>query len=64
MMTTMLTTTNFANRTQNKSDKPWIHVRAILVARIWMGLAFFSAGRSGTALAGRQQCSLADAVSV
>jgi len=60
-MTTMIfLTTGIANRTPVKSDKPWIHVRASLLERFWMGLAFFSADGPLAAWPGEQKNSLAD----
>ncbi len=58
---TFLTTGIFTNGTPVKSDKPWIHVRAKLLERIWMGLAFFSVDGPLAAWPGQQQCSEADA---
>ena len=48
-MITMLFVAETANtnsdthKTPVRSDKPWIHVRATLIAKLWMGLAFFPA---------------------
>jgi hypothetical protein len=61
-MMTMLLMNGVANKNTTRSDKPWIHLRAILAAKFWMGLAIFSAVRNGASLAGWQQYSLADAV--
>lgn len=54
-------TTGITNRTPVKSDKPWIHVRASLLERLWMGLAFFSVDGPLAAWPGKQKNSLADA---
>jgi len=51
-----------AKQTSTISHKPWIHLRAILTAKFWMGLAIFSAVRNGASLAQWQPYSLADAV--
>ena len=53
-------TTGITNRTSVKSDKPWIHVRARLLDRIWMGLAFFTVDGPLAAWPGEQKKSLAD----
>ena len=50
------------NRNSTRSDKPWIHVRAILIAREWMGLAFLTAVRPWAFPAGPRQYSLAGSV--
>jgi hypothetical protein len=42
-------------------DKPWIHVRAALIKKIWIGLAVFSTGGAWTGLPGQQQNFFADA---
>jgi hypothetical protein len=61
-MTTMtFITTGITNRTPVKSDKPWIHVRARLLERLWMGLAFFSVDGPLAAWPGEQPRSLANA---
>jgi hypothetical protein len=39
---TFFTTGIVKNGPPVKFQKPWIHVRARLLERIWMGLAFFS----------------------
>jgi len=59
--TTMALITNTANSTPEKSGMPWIHVRASLIKKLWMGLAVFSTGGTWTALPGQQQFSFADA---
>ena len=43
-----------ANTTSAQSDKPWIHVRAALIKKLWMGLAVFSTGGAWTAPSGQQ----------
>ncbi|HKV91773.1 MAG TPA: hypothetical protein VJW20_04405 [Candidatus Angelobacter sp.] len=53
--------TNTANGTPAKSVMPWIHVRAFLIKKLWMGLAVFSTGSIWTVLPGQQQFSFADA---
>lgn len=60
----MVLINSVSNRTSTRSDKPWIHLRAILTAKFWMGLAIFSAVRNNASPARWQQCSLADAVCV
>lgn len=57
--TTMALITNTANSTPEKSGMPWIHVRASLIKKLWMGLAVFSTGGTWTALPGQQQFSFA-----
>jgi len=57
---TFLTTGN-TRKTPTKSDKPWIHVRANLLERIWMGLAFFSVDGPLTAWPDKQKNPLPDA---
>jgi hypothetical protein len=44
-----------ANTNSTQPDKPWIHVRAALIKKLWMGLAVFSTGGAWTALSGQQQ---------
>ena len=56
----MFLTTGITNRTPVKSDRPWIHVRARLLERIWMGLAFFSVEGPLAAWPGEQKDSLPD----
>ena len=58
----MLILSGVANRIPTDSHKPWIHVRAQLIARIWMGLAAFSAGPVRAALTEPQGRSLNNAV--
>jgi hypothetical protein len=58
----MLILSGVANRIPTESHKPWIHVREKLIARIWMGLATFSAVQARAALAERPKCSLDNAV--
>ena len=58
----MLILSGVANRIPTDSHKPWIHVRTKLIARIWMGLATFSAGQARAAFSERQKCSLKNAV--
>jgi hypothetical protein len=60
-MTTTVPLNGITTRTPAKADKPWIHVRAKLLERIWMGLAFFLVDGPLAAWIGQQQCSLADA---
>jgi hypothetical protein len=60
-MTTTVPQSGITTRTPANADKPWIHVRAKLLERIWMGLAFFSVDGPLTAWAGQQECSPADA---
>ncbi len=50
-----------ANTTSPQSDKPWIHVRAALIQKLWAGLAVFSTGGAWTAPSGQQPTSLANA---
>jgi hypothetical protein len=50
-----------ANTTSTQPDKPWIHVRAALIKKLWIGLAVFSTGGAWTALRGQQQTFSADA---
>ena len=48
-MTTMISlTTGNKNSTPQQSDKPWIHVRAALITKLWTGLAIFSANQLWT----------------
>lgn len=45
-MTTMISlTTGNTHSTPQNSDKPWIHVRAALITKLWTGLAIFSANQ-------------------
>jgi hypothetical protein len=60
----MLILSGVVNRTPIKSDKPWIHVRAISIARKWMGLVISPAPWPDVVFAGQQQCSLVDAARV
>jgi hypothetical protein len=48
MMTMNSLTTGTSNSTPQKSDKPWIHVRAALITKLWTGLAIFSANQLWT----------------
>lgn len=50
-----------ANTTSTQPDKPWIHVRAALIEKLWVGLALFSTGGAWTALPGEKQNFFADA---
>lgn len=50
-----------ANTPTSQPDKPWIHVRAALIEKLWMGLAVFSSGGAWTAPTGQQQTFFADA---
>jgi hypothetical protein len=50
-----------ANTPSTQPDKPWIHVRAALIKKLWVGLAVFSTGGAWTALAGQPQTFFADA---
>ncbi|HZU34182.1 MAG TPA: hypothetical protein VFB79_23940 [Candidatus Angelobacter sp.] len=36
------------------SEKPWIHVRAMLAAKVWVGQALFSITWNAAAMNGRQ----------
>ena len=63
-MMRMVLINNVANQSSTRSDKPWIHLRAMLATKFWMGLAIFHAVRNGASLARRQQYSFADAVCV
>jgi hypothetical protein len=49
------------NSTSTQSDKPWIHVRAALIKKLWIGLAVFSTGGAWTAPSGQLQQTLANA---
>lgn len=42
MMTTMVSLNGVVNKNSTKSVEPWIHVRAMLVAKLWMGLGMLS----------------------
>ena len=55
MTTMLLTTTTITKNTSPKPDKPWIHVRAALIEKLWMGLAVFSTGGAWTTLPGQEQ---------
>lgn len=50
-----LLTTDTSSSTPQKSDKPWIHVRAALITKLWMGLAIFSANQLWIDQDGEQQ---------
>jgi hypothetical protein len=54
-------TTGIHNSTPQKSDKPWIHVRAALIDKFWTGLAIFSANQMWTDHDGDQQYPFANA---
>lgn len=49
MMMTMDYFNGKVDTTSTHSDKPWIHVRAALIKKLWMGLALFSTGGAWTA---------------
>ena len=49
------------NTPSTQPDKPWIHVRAALIEKLWMGLAVFSTGGAWTALPGKDQDFFANA---
>jgi hypothetical protein len=50
-----------ANTTSTQPDKPWIHVRAALINKLWLGLAVFSTSGAWTALPRQQQSFFTDA---
>ena len=40
---TMKSLSGVVNKNSTKSVKPWIHVRAMLIAKLWIGLKALSA---------------------
>jgi hypothetical protein len=64
MVRTMVSLNGVVNKNSTRSVEPWIHVRAMLIAKLWMGLSMLSAQWNRGLYAGRQQYSLAGAVSV
>ena len=47
------------NKNSTKSVEPWIHVRAMLIAKLWIGLKALSAQWDPEIDAGQQQYSFA-----
>jgi hypothetical protein len=47
------------NKTSTKSVEPWIHVRAMLIAKLWIGLKALSVQWDPEFHAGAQQYSFA-----
>ena len=56
---TMKSLNGVVNKTSTKSVEPWIHVRAMLIAKLWIGLKALSAQWDSEIDAGRQQYSFA-----
>jgi hypothetical protein len=63
MMTMMVSLNGVVNKNSTKSVEPWIHVRAMLIAKLWMGLDMLS-GQWNQGLSAGQQYSFASAAGV
>jgi hypothetical protein len=61
---TMVSLNGVVNKTSTRLVEPWIHVRAMLVAKLWMGLSMLSGQWNQGLYTGRQEYSLAGAGSV
>ena len=53
-MERMMTMSTLLEKVPVISEKPWIHVRAMLAAKVWMGQAFLSITWNPVAMNGRQ----------
>lgn len=60
-MMTMKSLNGVLNKTSNKSVEPWIHVRAMLIAKLWIGLRALTVDWNQDFWNGRPQCSFAGA---
>lgn len=56
---TMVSLNGVVNKTSTKSVEPWIHVRAMLIAKLWIGLKALSVQWDSEIHAGPQQYSFA-----
>lgn len=56
----MISLNGFVNKTSTKAVEPWIHVRAMLIAKLWIGRALTVEWKEDF-WAGRQQRSFAGA---
>jgi len=63
-MMTMKSLSGVVNKTSTKSVEPWIHVRAMLIAKLWIGLRALTVQWDPDLDAGRQPYSFANATSV
>lgn len=59
---TMKSLNGVVNKTSTKSVEPWIHVRAMLIAKLWIGLKALSAQWDSEIDPGRQQYSFAGSI--
>jgi hypothetical protein len=62
-MMTMKSLNGVVNKTSSKSVEPWIHVRAMLVAKLWIGLRALSVQWDSDFHTEQQQYSFAGASS-
>jgi len=47
------------NKTSNRPVEPWIHVRAMLIAKLWIGLRALTVDWNQDFWTGGQRCSFA-----
>lgn len=57
----MISLNGFVNKTSTKAVEPWIHVRAMLIAKLWIGLRALTVEWNQDFWAVRQQRSFAGA---
>ena len=60
----MVSLNGVVNKTSTKSVEPWIHVRAMLIAKLWIGLRALSVQWDPDFDHGQQQYSFANAAIV
>jgi len=58
-MMTMKSLNGVVNKTSTKSVEPWIHVRAMLIAKLWIGLKALRVQWAPEFHAGQQKYSFA-----
>lgn len=58
---TMVSLNGVVNKNSTKSVEPWIHVRAMLIAKLWLGLRALTVDWNQDFWTGRPQCSFAGA---
>jgi len=61
---TMVSLNGVVNKNSTKSVEPWIHVRAMLIAKLWIGLRALSVQWGPDFDHGQQQYSLINAAIV